>query len=293
MIFLDEKDNVAGSHEHYYLGDFHSFVAGYPIRTLKEQLRMISTKKNATFSLGGDNTDSMNPLDPRWKIEQYDPGMQKSDQQIDALLELLDPIADRCLWVLAGNHEQRVWNITDIAKRLAEGLGCNCYDGYKCSNISAKVDFGSYKVLDGHWEWYISSAANDDQVAWENERRALKKKCRNVGGVHDCEAVVEHHIHKIHMVGPSSKNFMKLISYNGKLKSLYPHVEKIWIDKKKGQYYYHQDDRWYGSSGGFMPGYVEGISTYVEKKGYKPTEMGCVKAVVKNNKFRGLEEVKL
>jgi hypothetical protein len=263
-------------------------------------IKMIEDDPDATWSLGGDTTDSMNSQDDRYKMGQYEGHAERTDAQIDIAVKFLEPIKDKLLWVLMGNHEYRVWNTTDVAKRLARRLGCDCYEDLDNPdpNISSvmqmKVNMGAYTVLDGHWEWYVNSMANDDYIAWENERRSLKKRMCKVGGVDDCDAVVCHHIHKVHAIPPTTEKFMKTVTdKDGKLRAVYAKPTKIWINEKKGLFYYTRDDRWYGSSGGFMPSYVEGFSTYAERKGYKPTEMGCVKGIVRNGKFLGLEEVKL
>ena len=288
------------NNNHYFLGDFHFLVRGYPFKTFNKMVKLIQADKNATWSIGGDTTDCMNQQDTRYNLGQYVGGSEKVDAQIDVAIKLLTPIKDKLLWVLAGNHEYRVWNITDVAKRVARGLGCDCYepglvpDSSVSSVMSMKVNMGAYTVLNGHWEWYVNSMANDDYIAWENERRSLKKRMCKVGGVDDCEVVVCHHIHKVHCIPPSTPEFMKTVSdKSGKLKAVYAKPTKIWINENQGLYYYNRDDRWYGSSGGFMPSYIDGFSTYAERKGYKPTEMGCVMGVIRNGKFLGLEEIKL
>jgi len=288
---------MPGSYEHYFLGDFHFFVIGHPTNKVKRLIRKICSKKNATVSIGGDVIDGMQLQDPRFKLGQYSGKFERAEAQVHEAVKVLEPLTGRVKWVLHGNHELRVWNIMDVAKKIARQLQCTCYEEDLTYNdkvhsvMQIKADFGSCRVLNGHWEWYVNSWANDDYICYENERRSLKKRLCKVGGVDDCEVAVAHHIHKIHAIPPSSPQFMKTVSKHERLKAVYPTPTKKWIDQKRGLYYYDRDDRWYGSSGGFMPSYVEGFSTYAERKGYKPTEMGCVKMVVKNDKLVGLEGV--
>jgi len=300
---INVSKRIGKDNNHYYLGDTHFLVRGYPMKTLNKMIKIIKDDPNATFSLGGDIIDAMNVQDSRYMHGQYEGNSDLVDAQIIWAVKKFKPIADKLLWVLYGNHERRVWNITDVAKRIAAGLGCDCYGNPEDKDymlpdnrsvMMVKADFGAFKVLNGHWEWYVNSMANDDYIAWENERRSLKKRMCKIGGVDDCEAVVCHHIHKIHVIPPSKPSFMKMISTkSGKLITKYPKPNKIWIDKKNDLYYYNRDDRWYGSSGAFMASYVDGFSTYAERKGYKATEMGCVMSIIENNKFKGLKEIKL
>jgi len=277
---------MPGSYEHHFPADYHVYVNGFNEKRVHRYFKKnIMSKKNATFGSMGDLIDTMNPMDSRFKFDAQDPKYAKTDSQMDFLIEMLKPYQDRCLYIGEGNHEYRVWNTINVAKKIAEGLEADY------ATFTAKIDFGSFKVLDWHGFGAVNSRAGDMQQRINNERLMIKRKLRDVGGVHDCDVAIMHHIHKSRIAQVSCDKDIIMVSNNGKLKASYPKPSRIWIDKKKGTYYIPEDDRWYGSSGAFFQGYVEGFSTYIESRGYRPTEMAMLKMVVKNDRLQGLEKV--
>ena len=56
----------------------------------------------------------------------------------------------------------------------------------------------------------------------------------------------------------------------------------------KEQYRIAEDDKYYVSSGSFLRSYVEGRMSYAERFGYRPTELGCLKVIVQNDKIKDI-----
>ena len=124
-----------------------------------------------------------------------------------------------------------------------------------------------------------------------NNGERVKRVLSKLGGVDDCEVAVMHHIHNIYIVPPTSTETLRTINVKGRLKAVYP-KEPVRKYITKDSYYYDDDDRWYASSGAFMSSYVEGFSTYAERRGYRPSDMGYVKTIVRKGKVEKVEEVK-
>ena len=58
--------------------------------------------------------------------------------------------------------------------------------------------------------------------------------------------------------------------------------------------YLHPDTRWYGMTGSFLKLYSPPGSKavgYGEMRGYRPTEIGCLKATVKEGKLTHVEKL--
>lgn len=114
----------------YFLTDLHLGAKACDESLLKSHIKTIADTPNAYWILGGDAIDCITRKDPRHEEEVYAPWLWgKSDiiqHQLDRLFELLDPIADRCLAILKGNHEFAALKHYDrdvyaaIVRRLAE-----------------------------------------------------------------------------------------------------------------------------------------------------------------------------
>jgi hypothetical protein len=273
---------LPGSFEICMFGDLHGFVTGFPDKTVQRAIDHIKSGKNRYFATGGDMIDVMSVQDNRYVHGQNKGQFERGQDQADGVINLLNPISDKLLWGIMGNHEARQRNMMDWTNYILSGLGCGIYENDRESAYLLKAHVNHFKFLDWHGSGYISSNANDDYIMKENERRSVKKKLRRLPG-DDCEVLVMHHIHKMRIIPPTDSETMKMISMGEKLKSYYPPPAKKYIDKEN--YYYDINDRWYASSGAFLPTYTEGFSGYGEVKGYRPSEMGYVKIVVKNDKL--------
>jgi hypothetical protein len=114
----------------FFLTDLHLGAAACDERLLKTHLNIIANTPQAYWILGGDALDCITRKDPRHEEEAYASWLWgKSDvvqHQLDYLFSLLDPIADRCLAVLKGNHEFQMLRYYDrdtyraILRHLAE-----------------------------------------------------------------------------------------------------------------------------------------------------------------------------
>ena len=281
------KLEMPSSYKIAHLGDIHKYVTGYPHKTVRRAIQKIKSEKNYFVGYGGDIFDSMSPQDKRYVHGQYEGNMARLQDQVVAGLEEHEPIADRTLWGISGNHELRMINTWDATKSFLEGLGCNIYGPKENSAYLLKADLGDIRLLDWHGSGFISSNANDDYIMIENEKRSVKKKLRKLPG-DDCEVLIMHHIHKIRIIPPTDRETLKLVSDGNKLKAFYPKPVRKYYDKEN--YYYDINDRWYASSGAFLPTYAEGFSGYGEVKGYRPSEMGWCYTEVKNGRLVGVME---
>lgn len=277
--------DMPGSYKIAHFGDIHKYVHGYPYKTVQKAIHKIKSEENYFVAYGGDIFDTMEPQDKRYVHGQYEGKYERLQDQVTAGIEEHEPIADRTLWGITGNHEYRQVNIWDATKSFLEGLGCNIYGPKEQSAYLLKADLGAIKILDWHGAGVISSNANDDYIMIENEKRSVKKKLRKLPG-DDCEVLIMHHIHKCRIIPPTDMDTLKLVSISGELQDFYPKPTRKY--NTKDRYYYDINDRWYASSGAFLPTYAEGFSSYGELKGYRPSEMGFCYTKVKNDKLVGV-----
>lgn len=116
------------------MGDIHLGNVGCDVRRLKDLVRWIANKDN-TYWLGmGDYIDAINYTDPRFDPKTVDKrylaagDLDKMIQmQINDLIDILEPIADKCLGLHRGNHEEKIRREYhyDILYELWRGLCLN------------------------------------------------------------------------------------------------------------------------------------------------------------------------
>ena len=113
----------------YYLGDVHFGAASCNEAALKEAVKMIKADGTAWIGMG-DYVDAISFNDPRFNPLEIARRYEVQDlndlprKQADEFLEIVDPIKDKCIGLLAGNHENkyRKYNGFDVNSYLARGM---------------------------------------------------------------------------------------------------------------------------------------------------------------------------
>jgi UDP-2,3-diacylglucosamine pyrophosphatase LpxH len=285
MFNIDLQDNMPGSYEFVFAGDDHHCVRGYSHKALAGFIHRVKAKKNTFVGIGGDNIDCMNPLDPRYEVDMYKTLHARASSQRDEFIQSYTPLKGRILYIMDGNHEERIHNVFEVSKDIAKAFEVP-YAGRL-----AKLHFPTWKALHWHPECTVYSAAKDATQRYINECLSIKTKLMNVGGASDCDGLVMGHIHKVRILPPSC--LRELITPSKGMKLIHKYPQPIRKQLDGDTYYYDPNDQWFASSGSLMTSYVEGYTSYAEKRGYHPTDLGFVAAVVKNDKFQGLKEMLL
>ncbi len=273
---------MPSSYKVAFFGDLHYAVVGYPDKTVKRAMDRIKAEKNYFVATGGDMIDCMKPQDSRYVHGQYPGKLFRVMEQIKGVKQELEPIGDRIKWGVTGNHEFRYINEIDVTKDILEHFNCNVYDEGEDSSWMMIAQLNDIIIAQHHGKTVPSSKAGSTQQRITNGSEMVKRRLRELPG-DDCEAIIAHHIHRMHIAEPTTHKMLKFTNQGGELKSFYPEISKKYLPD--GRYYYDDDDRWYATSGGFMPTYSEGFSGYGERKIYRPTEMGYIYLEVKNDKL--------
>ena len=122
----------------YFLGDIHEGAANHNEQALKRAVQIISNDADGWLGLG-DYIDAINHRDPRFNPMEIASKYQISDLddlpqvQCDYLMQTLQPIADKCLGLLYGNHEDtyKKHNTFDVVNHLSKNLQTSNL-GHKC-----------------------------------------------------------------------------------------------------------------------------------------------------------------
>lgn len=299
MKHIDLRDRMPGNFELYVTGDKHTGNSTVDSNALRRTNETIKRKKNVYWVDGGDLFEAIAVDDPRFNLEVHRGMDARMNFQIDEYVETHDKIADKCLWLLMGNHELTLMRKTDMIHETAKKMGLIDKDWGKVngkqvksySSYTVKALFPTFRLLDWHGSGYIQSNARDAKTRDVNEGFSIMKKLSRLPG-DDCEILVMHHIHKVRIHAPD--NSMEMITKPDEMKlfEYYKQPSRIYIDKEKDLYRIPEDERFFCSSGSILRTYADGLSTYGEIAGYRPTEMGFIKITVKNDKLVSVEKFK-
>ena len=226
---------------------------------------------------GGDMIEAITVDDKRFDFDSSDQSVPL--QQAHAAVKKLEPIKDKLLAVLQGNHEYKLAKFGDLAKEIADNIKVP-YGTYSCI-MSIKDTQGKlmYKIFYTHGAGNISSAADNTKRRNVNMELSLERFLRDKAG--DCAVMVKAHSHKLIVSSPVNRLYLTS-------------NEKIHKDYTKGIQnadFIEPEARWYGCSGSFLRLYREGYSGYAERAGYNPSELGYLILVVRDKKIVSLDKV--
>ena len=257
-------------------GDEHIGNAGVDIDKMDKFVHSVKSKKKAFVVNMGDNLESISVKDPRYSILVHGCRASMIQEQRDAFIEQFNSIGDRFLTMMDGNHEMKFKNDFKPNSDIAKAFNTQYIDGTMC-----KLLFPGFRMLAWHGDGSIGGKAGDRLQRKTSEKVALKRKLRDLAA--DCEIKAMGHAHKLVLSEPSKEDLILMTDPN-KMDLVAHYSQPGRINVGDGLYRIPEDDVYYVCTGSFLKGYVEGISTYVEEKGYSPTELGWVEIDVKNGK---------
>jgi len=240
------------------LSDVHIGNIGCDINRFKEDIDEINQDPFALWIGGGDYCECINITDKRFDPQSIHPDYNiKSlsrlvDAQIEDIVFLLKPIAKKCIGFLAGNHEEeiRLRSQRDAAYDIAKGLGI--LDKYMGYDGFIRLIFTRNKHDSNMVTFYCSHG-------YGGARKSGSKinKLEDFAHSFDADIIILAHEHK------------KIVA---------PPVLKLGLDKLGNLI---QKKQWAVMSGSYLKGYVQHATTYVEKKGYPPSDLGTVTIKIK------------
>jgi hypothetical protein len=237
----------------YPIGDIHKGSPHCDENKIEEQIALISQDKNARIIGMGDYTDCILANDKRFDIEGFAPWCKRDnivESQREAIVKLFTPVKDKILCLLTGNHEETIHTYyqDDITRNICKDLGVR-YGGYSAYIVpnfvrSYKADGASNcsKQYTIH-AWHGAGASQSDG--------AVMMRLMSLVNEIQADIYLMGHLHKIVSHTPE-----RLFLFRGKVKSR-PLIATC--------------------TGSWVKTYTQSVSSinYAEKKGYKPSRIGC------------------
>lgn len=161
----------------------------------------------------------------------------------------LKPIKNKCIAFVVGNHEEKIrlsYNF-DVGYQLQKELGAPClgYDGWVRLNFIRQIQHTVYNIYITHG--HCGAGKSGGKV----------NKLEDIATFMDADIILMGHGHK---------------------KVIAPPILKLGLDDKGNLTTRKQVAVMCGS---FLRGYVENATSYVEKRGYSPSDIGVVKLMLK------------
>jgi hypothetical protein len=279
-------DPLPGNFDLFLVNDPHLGNRAMSRSTVEKVVRTIKSKKHSYVAFQGDQLETIAVTDPRFDLMVHGHQYARFNAQVKAFIALFEPVGDRILWILDGNHEKHIHNIylpnLDIAER---------FNTVYANGVLVKALFGDWRLASWHGHGSVSSRAGDELQRATNLLIALKRNLRNLP-VDDCDIVACGHYHQCLLHPPENK--LILVSEGLDLKNYYTRPGRVYIgDPADGVYRIHDSDRWWMCCGGFLKAYSEDMPSYTEDWGLQATEMGYGHIEIKNGKPSLVEVVKM
>ena len=289
--------NLPPDHEIILFGDTHEGCILKHKKGVRDVVEYIKNTENCFAVHMGDIVESIAIDDIRYDRKTIDPGSPTPLKQYLNARDELEPIKDKLLVILEGNHDWKVERKHGdfLREIVCEPLGVP-YGTFDCwlTAVPGKKPAWryckegdknnvKYNFFLTHGVGTAKSAAKDPILRLGNRMAAAKWKLHEHAS--DCVLMAQGHTHRLMVVKPTKTLGMKCV--DGQIIQEYyttsDSLEKI--DK---------DHRWYLHCGSFLKKYGPmGVSGYAERMGLPPAELGFVRVIIKNYKVQDCQEVRV
>lgn len=250
----------------YWTADWHIGNNGCAMKRLKEDLKVIKDDPNGFWLGGGDYADCIGMTDRRFDPEVFSPDISVGElgrlghALMERVRELMDPIADKCLGLLYGNHEDKYMQLNEARQLhswLCEELGVPDM-GYSCIfdvqlrrqpriKKVARYQLGEFTNGDS---WTVRVMAHHGAGYAQTPGGKLNKLRKAMDYFPSADLVLLAHVHE-QKVEPSTT-----LDANHDCTDIVEHTRKGAI------------------AGTYLRTYAKDIATYGEKKLYRPVPIG-------------------
>lgn len=256
-------------------GDWHVGNNACNFQMIEDLVERVKNDDEAYLALNGDQIEAITVDDPRFDVSSHVPGSKADEvtplKQTKRVKELLEPIREDIVVINHGNHEDKLFDTGNFTELLCRELGVQ-YGTYTSKNhIHHQTGGGSkelsYSLLLWHGYGSTRSRVDDPRQRKRNKLRSIRRKLRPLAD--DCDLMLMGHVHLLLKDDPEPTTRLyddghEIVSE----RSVMPVME---TDNGR---YVHPDARFYGVTGTSLRTQMEGYTTYSEKHGYPPTDLG-------------------
>lgn len=256
------------------LSDTHIGSALTHYNGIKRCIDYVLAAPNRYVIVLGDLCESISTDDlKRFDMETVDKSIPIPMLQYQYWIDLFRPVADRILYINEGNHDHKHSRYANFVRDVVcreLGIPWGTYSS-KLTVVNGMLET-RFKIYTSHGYGSLNSAADDPIRQKSNMRLSLKRKLRQKAA--DCVLMAIGHTHQLIVSRPESTTY------------LYDDGEEIHAGKTSAPQHaeYIPDNlRWYVNTGSFLKSQALGISSYAERAGYNPNDLGYIVVTVDND----------
>lgn len=204
-------------------------------------------------------------------------------KQAKAVIEQFRPLGSKLITILWGNHPYKLWKFGNLTEHICHELNIPFGD-YSC-----KISFRDgrnkpmFKAYVEHGNKTFQNRAGGPHQREGNRQEALKRWLSPLAG--DCAYMGQGHAHEGVICEPFHQLWMSDDAQELK--------QKYWKPEYKDGEFIHPDHRVYVCSPAFKKSRGVGITSWEERRGFAPSELGYVKTRIENGQIVQVEKVVL
>jgi len=236
------------------LGDIHLGHRNVDFELLNATLRFIEQTPNCLWIGMGDYADAITAKDRRFDLYSVDPNFPTPDKQYRRIRELFEPIKDKCIGLLDGNHDYMHWRehnhnyVDDLAYDLKTNyLSMDAYIRLVFERRSGKRP-KKYRL-----DFYAHHG-------WTNARTTGGRINRITDLANIFPGLPLYLMGHVHLLGPA------------------PPRDQLFVDNRLNVVWSRQ---YFVFTGSYLKGYMPDATSYVEMKTYVPTTLGSPLITIK------------
>ena len=270
---------VKSSCEIALIGDTHDGSLCFHEHGVDQVLEWIKAGKNRYFVFMGDAVEAITTDDERYQNDTSKEAIPL--KQARNVIKRFRSVSKRGLGWLTGNHEWTLHRFGDLAEHMATELEIP-YGTWTCKLRLDDKHGQLFKLYATHGgRGQITSNAKDHEQREANMKASLKR--RFVNKASDCLVMACGHFHKLIRVPPAERLIM---SDDGEKL-----IQNYLSGGEGAASYIEPDRRWYFCTGSFLKTYELGVSSYGERAGYDPVELGLGVIRIEDRQVVDVEKV--
>lgn len=281
------EKRVPNDFDLYCISDFHIGTVAFAEKPFIRMIDEIKQNDTALVVGLGDYVEGRSVDHPYFEWSTTDLNTPIAYKQAELVVKYLDPIKNKILVLLEGNHDRYSKNYIGLVENIV------------CKELS--VDFGTWSCIakftaengnrfNGHFTHGSDRRSPVRSQSPIASRQQLNEKLSLVNilsapGFADCVINTCGHYHRLISYRPSDYSDLCLL-VNGR------ELEETYKTPEHDGPFIPVFERYYASTGAWLRSYVNGISTYGERAMFKAVSIGCIIYQVRGGRVVGVTEKK-